>query len=222
VSGKFEVGKFRLATPAMILPGIMIALGLTLNTGPARAEMPQCKLVGTSSFNDLQSADWTTVNASTGGMGLGGEGYWDNEIAAVDYGALHSGYARPDLLFLSAILLANSYGHEGKFPDAIAEANAALKTHVNDSVAYEERAAMEFYNHDMADAISDATQSLALDSCQKQAYVTRGDAYRREHLAGQASADEARVLAIDTSYIAQKPEDEALYLTHGWDEDCRF
>jgi tetratricopeptide (TPR) repeat protein len=98
--------------------------------------------------------------------------------------------------------------------------NAALRTHVDDSLAYEQRASIYFASGDLAKAIADATAAIAIDPCNKFAYRIRSTAYRRMHFAQQATADGASILAIDTDIIQQKPKDAALYVTRGGDEDA--
>jgi len=219
VLGEFEVGKFRLVKRGRILLGVMIAGGVALNAGWARAETPQCKLSSTPQFEtDWQGADVMTQSVASAGMRLAQKGYWDGEIEDEDQ-ALDLPGATPNMLFDAAMSLSDAYWHEGKFPDAIAAANTALMTNVDDSLAYEQRAIMEFNNNDMGDTISDATKALAIDPCQKEAYVTRSAAYRREHLVGQSTADDARVIAIDTGFIQQNPCDKNLYMNRGFDEE---
>jgi len=197
----------------------MISLGVALSAGRARAEMPQCKFTTTQSFfSNWQDPDLLNSDVLSVGLSEAQKGHWDNEIEAEQY-ALASTGDTPNLDFVAAMNLANAYWHEGKFPDAISAANMALQTHVDDSLAYEQRAVMYFNNNNMAEAVSDATKAIAIDPCMRQAYETRADADRRMHLMAQAAADEANVLAIDTDYIEQKPADAGLYVTRGNDEE---
>jgi tetratricopeptide (TPR) repeat protein len=214
----FRDWTFRFGTLDKRICGVVIALVLAPAAGPAQAAA-LCKLETTPPFfTDPQAADPFPVIEVGAGLYAAQHGLWDADIA-VQKQVFESGGGSPNVYFMAAMNLSDAYWHEGKYAAAIAATNTALTTHVDDPVAYAQRAVMYFNNLNYSRAISDATQAITADPCEKRAYEIRALAYRREHMVQQAETDEAYVIGIDSGYIEQDPNNPALYVIRGQDRE---
>jgi tetratricopeptide (TPR) repeat protein len=218
VSREPQFVKFRLLIRASAINGALIAIILASGAQAVQAGLPDCKLSDAQVVLGFQGADYDPIFALYNGEIQAEQGYWDADIKDQEQVFNASG-GTPNVYFAAAMSLSTAYWHEGKYAPAIAAANTALSTHVDDSLAYTQRAYMEFENVNFGGAISDATEAIAINPCQKGAYKTRALAYRREDLDQQALADEADIIDIDTDFIAQQPKTPGSYVARGLDED---
>jgi tetratricopeptide (TPR) repeat protein len=108
-------------------------------------------------------------------------------------------YAAPNDA-ITAYNAGNRSFHAGKYSEAIAYFDRAIRLYPEYAEAYNNRCAVygELGKHDQA--IADCTQALRIDPTHARAYSNRGIGYRKKGQNDQAIADYAKAIALHPNY----------------------
>jgi tetratricopeptide (TPR) repeat protein len=110
-------------------------------------------------------------------------------------------YAAPNNA-ITAYNAGNRFFHAGKYSEAIAYFDQAIRLYPEYAEAYNNRCAVygELGKYDQA--IADCTQALRIDPTHAHAYSNRGIGYRKKGQNDQAMADYAKAIALHPNYAS--------------------